>query len=119
MLKKIYYYTALISCLPTMSFAYGTADSIGEALENTGDNIIPALDLLEIMAYIIGITLGIMGVIKLKEYLDAGGKMSLKDPVSRIMMGAFLIALPSIIRIILASTIGNDGGELGITDMDI
>ena len=119
MLKKIYYYTALISFLPTISFAYGTAESIGEALENSGDNLVSGLELLSIISYVIGITIGMMGVIKLKEYLDAGGKMSLKDPLSRIIMGAFLIALPTIIGIILASTIGNDGGELNIINMDI
>jgi hypothetical protein len=117
--NKIYLYTVLISFLPAVRPSYGQVNTtLGSAIYNIGDNIGASLGLLEILSYVIGITFGIIGVIKLKEYSDAPGKIAFKDPLIRIIVGAFFIILPTFIGVIIASTIGGGGG-LDIHEMDL
>jgi hypothetical protein len=107
-LKKIYFYLLLLLCAPMPVFAARVAH-LGKAFDKTGDDLSKTSGLLKIVFWLIALFLAISGVLKLKEYMDAPGKVTLKDPLLRLLAAGFFVALPTLITILLESTVGNAG----------
>lgn len=54
--------------------------------------------LISAIAYLGGITLGIKGILKLKEHNDKKGQMSIGIPIAMITAAALLLALPTAVN---------------------
>ena len=119
MLKNLYYKSsAVITVLALTSTKSEAAADLGETMDTATSNINAAIGLLNIVAYVAGIGFGIAGILKLKEYMDKPGQgIGLKEPMGRLLVGAFLIALPTILGLVIASSTGDDTtiarGEFG------
>lgn len=89
----------------------GGASDVGGLVTNIGENASRVPQLISMAAYIIGVAMCIFGLMKLKEYVDNPGQAKLKDALIRLLVGAFLVALPSLITM-LQGTTGATGGDV-------
>ena len=105
--KKKYLY--ILTGLFFSNNTFARSSTVGEMFYNTGSQLSTTGELFRMICYLIGLVLGIFGVLKIKEYSDNPGKMSIKEPLIRLLAGGFFIALPTLIYIIIESTVGSVG----------
>ncbi len=83
--------------------------------KDVGDNIItssgamPAM--VQTVAYIGGIALGVAGIFKLKQHVDNPGQTPMKDGLVRIAAGGGLLALPYVTTAMMGSIDNNGTSE--------
>jgi hypothetical protein len=86
-----------------------TAHAAGNNFSSIGSNIITSIGqlpgLLSGVAYMFGILLGVLGILKIKDHVENPGQTPLKDGAIRLAAGGGLFALP-IIYEAMNSTIG-------------
>src|SRR5690348_1652053 len=63
---------------------------MGSVIDNTRRNIMPALVLLEYVAYILGAFLVVRGLMKLKEHTEQGDRSPLSHAILHLVGGTFL-----------------------------
>ena len=84
------------------------------------DNIISSIanlpGLISAMAYLMGILLSVLGVMKIKDHVENPSQTPLKDGAIRLAAGGALFALP-IITEAMFETIG-DGSAADVADMN-
>ncbi len=82
-----------------MMAASGSAQA-GNTFSNVAQNITTSTEqipgLLSAMAYLFGILLGVLGVMKIKDHVENPGNTPLKDGAIRLAAGGALFALPII-----------------------
>ncbi|MEA1938748.1 MAG: DUF6750 family protein [Pseudomonadota bacterium] len=83
------------------------ADGLGDMVDALFDNLEGIPDLLSLIAYIAGAALGIAGIMKLKQHVDAPQQMPLKNGLMFLAAGAALLALPFILEALI-ETVGGD-----------
>lgn len=80
-------------------------------------SIISSMDevpgLISALAYIIGLVIGIVGLVKLKDHVENPEQVTLKEPVVRLLVAGALFALPSIYNSML-NAIGDSAGTGGL-----
>ncbi len=86
-----------------------SAHAAGNNFSSIGSNIITSIGqlpgLLSGVAYMFGILLGVLGILKIKDHVENPGQTPLKDGAIRLAAGGGLFALP-IIYEAMNSTIG-------------
>lgn len=65
--------------------------------------------LLSGIAYMFGILLGVLGILKIKDHVENPGQVALKDGAIRLAAGGGLFALPIVYDAMLA-TVGSGAG---------
>ena len=65
---------------------------------NFGKSAIRIIKLVVFAGIIIGIFISCVGVVKLKEYSESGGRTTFKTPLMLIFVGVMLVALPGTIN---------------------
>lgn len=81
--------------------ALDVGDVMGSVTTNTG----PIPTLLTSLSYVTGVGFTIMGLIKMRDYVDNPSQNYMKDALARLGIGAALILLPFVINV-AANTIG-------------
>ena len=75
------------------------AGAMGEALCNMIDNTAAFPTFLTAIAYMIGLTMGVWGILKLRDHVQNPQQTSLSEGVSRLVAGGFFFALPLIVDV--------------------
>ena len=104
---------AVISFSSTSAFAEGgegggeDANNFSTIAQNIGNSINDIPGLLSALAYLMGVVLGILGVLKIKDHVENPTQTPLKDGAIRLAVGGALFGLPILFESML-STIGTD-----------
>lgn len=94
--------TALAALVATVdpAFANGHCSSgtLGGVICNTIESSKDLPDVLSALSYLVGLVLGIMGIFKLKEHVEAPNQIPIWDPMKRFLAGGSFFALPVLIN---------------------
>lgn len=74
------------------------AQTLGDVITNTVDSSTQIPSLFAGIAYIIGLTLGVLGIIKLYEHVQNPNQVHISEGLKRLLAGSCLLALPIIIE---------------------
>ena len=88
------------------------ANTYSDIAENITKSIEQVPGLLTGIAYMFGLLLGVLGVLKVKDHVENPGQTPLKDGAIRMASGGALFALP-IVYESMANTIGNTSVMVG------
>lgn len=97
--------------LPTVA----EAKDLKEVLDSVTDNLQSAVPLIQLIAYIAGAFLAVTGLIKLKTAVENPQAGGVGPGIVRLILGALLIGLPSVITIVLDTT-GTEADTTEATD---
>ncbi len=81
---------------------------VNSIMENMIDSIERAPALISAVAYLFGLLLGVLGILKIKNHVENPDQVPLKDGVIRLIIGGALFAIPSIYQA-MYTTIIDDG----------
>lgn len=88
------------------------ANNFSDIAENIADSIAALPGLLTSIAYLFGLLLGVLGVLKVKDHVENPGQTPLKDGAIRMASGGALFALP-IVYEAMQNTIGDTSNLVG------
>ena len=91
------------------AFAGGT-NNFGSIASNVNTSIESVPGLLTALAYMFGILLGVLGILKIKDHVENPSQTPLKDGAIRLAAGGALFALPIIYEAMRETT---DAGAAG------
>jgi hypothetical protein len=118
--KKTYYSLGAVMTLGMTvgSASKASAAAAGNNFSNIATNIAASIadvpGLLSALAYLFGILLGVLGVMKIKDHVENPSQTPLKDGAIRLAAGGALFALP-IIYEAMFSTIGTGTAQSAST----
>ncbi|WP_435640647.1 hypothetical protein [Micavibrio aeruginosavorus] len=96
----------------TMLVTAGDAHA-GNSFNTIAQNIVASISslpgLLSGIAYMFGILLGVLGILKIKDHVENPGQVALKDGAIRLAAGGGLFALPIVYDAML-TTVGSGAG---------
>ncbi|MDP7143514.1 MAG: hypothetical protein QF692_01095 [Alphaproteobacteria bacterium] len=99
----------MIGFLAGTSDAYANNDTnFGSIAKNITESVSDLPGLLSALAYLFGILLGVLGILKIKDHVENPAQTQLKDGAIRLAAGGALFALPIVFQA-MSSTIGNEG----------
>lgn len=88
------------------------ANNFGSIASNITDSIADLPGLLSALAYMFGILLGVLGVMKIKDHVENPSQTPLKDGAIRLAAGGALFALPIIFEA-MSETVAIGGAGTG------
>lgn len=107
-------FTAVMIMSTAQAHAGGDTN-FGTIAENIVGSIATLPSLLSALAYMFGILLGVLGILKIKDHVENPGQTPLKDGAIRLAAGGGLFALPIVYEAML-TTVGADGtGDVAAT----
>lgn len=108
--KKFYYSigAAMTIGLVTASAPAHAANNFSSIVANIVASISNLPGLISGMAYLFGVLLGVLGVLKIKDHVENPTQTPLKDGAIRLACGGALFALPILFESMF-TTIGDDG----------
>ncbi len=86
----------------------GGGNDFGDIAKNITGSISDVPGLLTGLAYMLGILLGVLGILKIKDHVENPSSEKLSHGAIRLAAGGGLFALP-IVYEAMQSTVGNDG----------
>lgn len=93
------------------------ANNFGDIASNMVDSIEELPGLISGVSYAIGLLLGILGVLKLKDHVENPGNTPLKDGAIRMVAGGALFALPIVFEA-MRNTIGETSVFVGAAEVN-
>ncbi len=112
--KKTYYTLGAATTVGIMtSSSAHAANNFGSIAENVTLSIASVPGLLTALAYMFGVLLGTLGVMKIKDHVENPSQTPLKDGAIRLAAGGALFTLPIIFEA-MRETVA-DGGAAGTT----
>ncbi len=110
----------LAAIATTAMFASTSTDAQATGFTNVTTNILASSQdtpkLILTVAYVGGLGLGVLGVLKLKGHVDSPQQVPLKDGLVRLGAGGGLLAFPAVLDA-MTETVGAGGG--GTTAADV
>ncbi|MCB1651641.1 MAG: hypothetical protein KDI46_06275 [Alphaproteobacteria bacterium] len=97
--------------MPSVSHA-GTND-FSTVAKSISDSISGIPGLLTALAYLMGVVLGILGVLKIKDHVENPTQTPLKDGAIRLAIGGALFALPMLFQVMF-NTVDEGGQGIGV-----
>jgi hypothetical protein len=85
--------------------------NFGTIIENMEASINNIPGLISGIAYMMGILLGVLGILKIKDHVEDPGRAKLQEGAVRLAAGGGLFALP-IVYEAMRNTIGDDGATI-------
>src|SRR5688572_4315611 len=103
-------FTGLVSGVETASAAGadGGGQGFNDILINIQNSISDIPGLVSGVAYMMGILLGVLGILKIKDHVENPGQTPLQQGAIRLACGGALFALPIVYEAML-TTMGDDG----------
>ncbi len=100
------------------SFAQTTGgNDFGSIANNITDSIADLPGLLTGVSYMMGILLGVLGILKIKDHVENPGNNPLKDGAVRLAAGGGLFALPIVYEAMI-NTVGADGANVNAAELN-
>lgn len=109
--KTLYLSAAFVSGM-LMSSSEAHANNFSKIAGNITTSIQNLPGLLTGLAYMFGILLGVLGILKIKDHVENPQQTPLKDGAIRLAAGGGLFALPIVYEAML-NTIGADNAGIG------
>ena len=106
--KKTIQVAALMAVLILASAGEAHASNFSAIATNIVTSIQSLPGLLSGIAYMFGILLGVLGILKIKDHVENPGQVALKDGAIRLAAGGGLFALPIVYDAML-NTVGASG----------
>lgn len=106
--KKTIQLAALMAVLVLAGAGEAHASNFSAIAENIVTSIQSLPGLLSGIAYMFGILLGVLGILKIKDHVENPGQVALKDGAIRLAAGGGLFALPIVYDAML-NTVGASG----------
>ncbi len=100
---------------PTRTSSKKAGDTLGGVITNTLESLQTTPGIISVIAYIMGLILGFMGIIKLKEHVENPNQTQIWDPIKRFVAGGFFFALPYVIGVV-TNTVADGGRNLAGTN---
>lgn len=95
--------------------AAGTND-FSKIAENISVSIASLPGLISGVAYLIGVLIGVLGILKIKDHVENPTQTPLKDGVIRVVAGGGLFALPIVFESML-NTVGNESNTVDVAQL--
>lgn len=112
MIKKIKHRMMAASAATFVGLVSGvetaSANDFSNVVTNIGDSINNLPGLITGVSYMMGITLGVLGILKIKDHVENPGQTPLQQGAIRLAAGGGLLALPMVYEAMI-ETIGSDG----------
>lgn len=106
--------TVQLSATLAVLMMVGSVDAHANNFSNIAENVVTSIEslpgLLTGLAYMFGILLGVLGVLKIKDHVENPGQVALKDGAIRLAAGGGLFALPIVFEA-MQTTVG-DGANV-------
>jgi hypothetical protein len=99
---------AMLSSDPAFAAAAGGNNNFSSIASNVTSSIASVPGLLTGLAYMFGILLGVLGILKIKDHVENPSQTPIKDGAIRLAAGGALFALP-IVYESMTNTIGANG----------
>ena len=99
LIRKSYYAvgTALVISILASSDAHAAAgNNFSTIAQNITSSIASVPGLITAIAYLLGILLCVLGIMKIKDHVENPGNTPIKDGAIRLLIGGALFALPVI-----------------------
>lgn len=100
----------------TVTLLQGITDAKANDFSDISQNIITSVEnipgLLTGLAYLMGLLMGVLGVLKVKDHVENPSQTPLKDGAIRMASGGALFALPIVFEA-MQNTIGTTGASVG------
>ena len=74
--------------------------------------------MLSAVAYLFGILIGVLGIMKIKDHVENPTQTPLKDGAIRLAAGGALFALPIVYQAMLSTIEGADSGDVGVAQLN-
>lgn len=97
--------------------ANGGSNDFSEIARNINTSISELPGLLTGVSYMMGILLGVLGILKIKDHVENPGQTPLQHGAIRLAAGGGLFALPIIYEAML-NTIGDDGTAVSAAELN-
>jgi hypothetical protein len=94
--KTSYYATGAMFTMGMLAAGDAHANNFGSIAQNITNSVASIPGLLSALAYLFGILLGVLGIMKIKDHVENPSQTPLKDGAIRLAAGGALFALPII-----------------------
>ncbi|MCC7305002.1 MAG: hypothetical protein IT558_01950 [Alphaproteobacteria bacterium] len=87
--------------------------NLNNVLSNIKDSVEDVPGLLSAAAYLLGVLLGVIGLLKIKEHVENPDQTPLREGVVRLLAGGALFAIPTVFDAMQTTIAGGGGGMWG------
>jgi hypothetical protein len=94
--KTSYYAAGAMFTMGMLATTDAHANNFGSIAQNITNSVASIPGLLSALAYLFGILLGVLGIMKIKDHVENPSQTPLKDGAIRLAAGGALFALPII-----------------------
>ena len=102
---------AFITMMMTSGSAFATAgQDFGDVATNMGTSLRNMPQLIAVISYIVGLLLGVLGILKIKDHVENPGNTPLKDGAIRLGAGGALLAIPMLYESMM-TTFGDSANQ--------
>ncbi len=101
-------FVGMISGVESAYAGGGSGNDFSKIARNINESIADLPGLLTGVSYMMGILLGVLGILKIKDHVENPGQTPLQHGAVRLAAGGGLFALPIVYEAML-QTIGDDG----------
>jgi len=91
------------------SGSYSQYGTMGYVLNVFNKQIASIGGIFQLICWILALIFAASGIMKIKDHIDAPSKVSIREPLMRLLVGSMFVSLPTIINIIINSTVGSRG----------
>lgn len=117
--KKTYYAMGAALTVGTMaSSSAHAANNFGSIAQNINTSIASLPGLLTGLAYMFGILLGVLGIMKIKDHVENPTQTPLKDGAIRLAAGGALFALPIVFEAMFETLEGSGMGNASAAQLN-
>lgn len=118
-MKKIHYFGVFTSFLAFFVFFAGSAhaqDTVNTVVLNIWDSTHRLPGLLAALAYLTGVLMGTLGIMKTIDHVSNPTQTPIRAPIVRFLVGGGLFALPVVLEAAYRTINGNGASTLDIDD---
>lgn len=98
--------------------ASGADTNFSSIARNITTSIQDLPGMLSAVAYLFGILIGVLGIMKIKDHVENPTQTPLKDGAIRLAAGGALFALPIVYQAMLSTIEGSDSGDVGVAQLN-
>ncbi len=106
--NRYYKLSAAVTAGLLVSTSVHAANNFNSIAANMNASIASLPGLISALAYLFGVLLGVLGVMKIKDHVENPSQTPLKDGAIRLFIGGVLFTLPIILES-MVNTIGTNG----------
>jgi hypothetical protein len=100
LIRKSYYAAgaAFVVSILASSDAHAAANTFSTIAQNITSSVSSIPGLITAVAYLLGILLVVLGIMKIKDHVENPGNTPIKDGAIRLLIGGALFALPIVLE---------------------